>query len=209
MICRFQRYKFYSSGRVSFLFLLSLFLSCNSANNSKDQTAIYSSEPEILSIGQQLFEKNCSSCHNFLQRSIGPSLQNATTDLPEEWLRKFIQNAPEMITSGDLRASMLFKEYKQVMPPFPSLNARQVDAILAFIHKNQKLVPTPQETSSSFVKDPIPSSIPLTGGQLHLQYQSTAPATGTKAPLARINKMQSLKGKHERLVVVDPECILN
>lgn len=208
MICQFQRYKFYSSGRASFLFLLSLFLSCNSANNSKDQTAFYSSDPEILSIGQQLFENNCSSCHNFSQRSIGPSLQNATTDLPAEWLRKFIQNAPEMITSGDLRASMLFKEYKQVMPPFPSLNARQVDAILAFIHKNQKLVPAPQETSSSFLKDPIPSSIPLTGGQLHLQYQSTAPATGTKAPLARINKMQSLKGKHERLFVVDLEGIL-
>lgn len=208
MICQFQRYKFYSSGRASFLFLLSLFLSCNSANNSKDQTAIYSSDPQILSIGQQLFENNCSSCHNFLQRSIGPSLQNATTDLPEEWLRKFIQNAPEMITSGDSRAIMLFKEYKQVMPPFPSLNARQVDAILAFIHKNQKLVQISQETRSSFIKDPIPTRIPLTGGQLHLQYQSTAPATGTKAPLARINKMQSLKGKNERLFIVDLEGIL-
>ncbi|MEO8821974.1 MAG: PQQ-dependent sugar dehydrogenase [Ginsengibacter sp.] len=207
MICRFQFYKFYSSGRASFLFLLSLFLSCNSGNNSKDQTAIYSSDPQILSVGQQLFENNCSSCHNFSQRSIGPSLQNATTDLPAEWLRKFIQNAPEMITSGDSRASMLFKEYKQVMPPFPSLNARQVDAILAFIHKNQKLV-IHQETRSSFIKDPIPTPIPLTGGQLHLQYQSTAPATATKAPLARINKMQSLKGKHERLFVVDLEGIL-
>src|SRR5687768_5358269 len=99
-----------------------MFLSCNSANNSKDQTAIYSSDPQILSIGQQLFENNCSSCHNFLHTSIGTSLQNATTDLPEEWLRKFIQNAPEMITSGDSRSIMLFQEYKQVMPPFPSLN---------------------------------------------------------------------------------------
>ena len=191
-----------------FLFLLSLFLSCNPGNDSEDQTATYSSDPQILSVGQQLFENNCSSCHNFLQRSIGPSLQKATTDLPEEWLRKFIQNAPEMITSGDSRAGMLFKEYKQVMPPFPSLNASQVDAILAFIHKNQKLGPIPQETKSSFIKDPIPTPIPLTGGQLHLQYQSTAPATGTKAPLARINKMQSLKGKHERLFVVDMEGIL-
>jgi glucose/arabinose dehydrogenase/mono/diheme cytochrome c family protein len=208
MICRFQLCKLYSSGRAIFLFLLSLFLSCNSANNSKDQTAIYSSDPQILSEGQRIFENNCSSCHNFLQRSIGPSLQKATTDLPEEWLRKFIQNAPEMITSGDSRAGMLYKEYKQVMPPFSSLNASQVDAILAFIHKNQKLAPISQETGGSFIKDPIPTPIPLTGGKLYLEYQSTAPATGTKAPLARINKMQSLKGKHERLFVVDLEGIL-
>lgn len=208
MGCRFQRYKFYTSGRAGFIFLLSLVLSCNSENNSKDQTAIYSSDPQVLSTGQQLFENNCSSCHNFSQRSIGPGLQNATTDLPEEWLRKFIQNAPEMINSGDSRATMLFKEYKQVMPPFPSLNAREMDAILAFIHKNQKLDQTAQETESSFIKDPIPARIPLTGGQLHLQYQSTAPATGTKAPLARINKMQSLKGSHERLFVVDQQGIL-
>ncbi len=191
-----------------FLFLLSLFLSCNSGNDAKDQTAIYSSDPQVLSVGQRLFEGNCSSCHNFLQRSIGPSLQNATTDLPAEWLRKFIQNAPEMITSGDSRAATLFKEYKQVMPPFPSLNTRQVDAILAFINKNQKLAPIPQKTSSFFIKDPIPTRIPLTGGQLHIQYHSTAPATGKKAPLARINKMQSLKGKQERLFVVDLEGIL-
>ncbi|GAB4000287.1 hypothetical protein GCM10028807_52790 [Spirosoma daeguense] len=113
-----------------------------------------------------------------------------------------------MITSGDERATRLFEEYKQMMPPFTSLADGQVEAILAFIHKNQKVATAQPESAEVAIKDPIPAKIPSTGGQLFLQYHSTAPATGKTAPLARINKMQVLKGNKERLFVVDLQGIL-
>ncbi|WP_227687067.1 PQQ-dependent sugar dehydrogenase [Spirosoma arboris] len=168
----------------------------------------YSSDTKILATGQQLFENYCSSCHNFSQRSIGPGLHQATTESPKVWLKKFIRNAPAMISSGDARATRLFGEYKQMMPPFPSLADDQVDAILAYIHKNQKVVTAQQASADIAIKDPIPAKIPQTGGQLFLQYHSTAPATGSTAPLARINKMQVLTGDQERLFVVDLQGVL-
>lgn len=178
------------------------------AQNTSKASASYSSEPKMLATGQQLFEQNCSSCHNFSQKSIGPSLQQATSGSSKEWLKKFIRNAPEMISSRDARATQLYNDYKQMMPPFPSLSDKEIDAILAFIHKNRKTVTKQWVDGEIAIPDPIKSKIPLTGGQLYLEYHSTAPSTDIKAPLARINKMQVLKDSKERLFVVDLQGIL-
>ncbi|MDF7818212.1 PQQ-dependent sugar dehydrogenase [Runella sp. MFBS21] len=200
-----------SEGRKKLIVLLLLFVEIGVqvfAQKTGQSSDNYSSDPKMLAVGQQLFENNCSSCHNFSQRSIGPSLQQATIESKKVWLKKFIRNAPAMITSGDTRATQLFEEYKQMMPPFTSLGNNQVEAILAFIHKNQQASANQPKLVDTAIKDPIPAKIPQTGGQLYLQYQSTAPATSTTAPLARINKMQVLKGPKERLFVIDLQGIL-
>lgn len=169
----------------------------------------YSSDRGILATGQQLFEENCSSCHNFSQKSIGPGLQHVTSGANKDWLIRFIRNAPEMIASGDSRSARLYVEYQQIMPPFPLLDTGQIEAILAFIHQSQQAKTTDTPTNDSSISDPIPAKIPMKGGKLHLAYHSTAPASGTKAPLARINKMQVLKdGTCERLFIIDLEGIL-
>ncbi len=167
----------------------------------------YSTEPKTLAKGQQLFQNHCASCHNFLQKGIGPSLERATEELPADWLKKFIHNAPEVIAGGDVRSAKLFEEYRQVMPAFPALKEADLDAILSFIHKNQKALPKDQAAIGA-IKDPISVKIKPEGWQFKLQYYTTAPATGPKAPLARINKMQVLKGEKERLFVLDLQGIL-
>ena len=165
----------------------------------------YSSAKPILEKGQQLFQNNCSACHNFKQKGIGPNLSEVTAKVSPDWLRKFIRNAPDMIQRGDARAKRLFEEYKQVMPPFTSLSDPDIGAILAFIQLNQKPELSAAETEKlgTPVKDPMPAKIAMSGLRLSLEEVATAPATAQKVPLARINKMQVLPGKKDRLFLVD------
>lgn len=162
----------------------------------------YARTPQIVGAGKQLFEMNCSPCHNFVQRGIGPNLAYATTENSAGWLKKFIRNAPDMIQQGDPRAKQLFADYGQAMPPFPTLTDANLDALLAFLHSRKKTVKT-GTTVADGLKDPIPSGIASSGQTIQLAYISTAPATAQQAPRARINKMATLPGPRERTFVVD------
>lgn len=188
----------------SFAFFILVFLT-SIVKGQNQPSPDYSTSPVVLETGKRLFQEHCSACHNFIQKGIGPGLQRATRDVPKDWLTKFIINAPEMVAANDERAVRLVKEYEQIMPPFPSLTSGDVEAILAFIHQNQNDLVYDQQTSETSIPDPIPAKIPLTGGSLYVTHHSTAPATGTTAPLARINKMGTLKN---RLFIIDLQGIL-
>jgi mono/diheme cytochrome c family protein len=187
----------------------------NSQNPSQEahsatpaKASLYSTAPPVIAQGRTLFLSNCTGCHSFLQRGIGPNLSGVTSQRPPDWLANFIHNAPEVVNSGDERAAQLMHEYKQVMPPFTNLSKSDIQAILAYIHTNQ---PTPAATSedmTTVVKDPIPGKIPLSGFTLLLEEVTQAPATATKVPLARINKMLVLPGKKDRVFIQDLRGIL-
>ncbi|GAB3930979.1 PQQ-dependent sugar dehydrogenase [Larkinella terrae] len=165
----------------------------------------YSTDKAVLAKGQQLFQQNCTACHNFLQKGIGPNLATVTLEVPAAWLKTFIHNAPEVIKSGDARAYALFEEYKQTMPPFTHLSDGDVEALMAFIHSKRKVsnVDIGSEKLGAELKDPIPTKIPQSGLHLELQEVAKAPASAEKVPLARINKMQVLPGKKDRLFLED------
>ncbi|MCY7351685.1 MAG: PQQ-dependent sugar dehydrogenase [Cytophagaceae bacterium] len=165
----------------------------------------YATANPILAKGQQLFQNNCSACHNFKQKGIGPNLAEVTSVVSADWLKKFIHNAPEIISRGDVRATRLLEEYKQVMPAFTTLSDADVQAIMAFIHRNQKAEPSSAEIEKLgvAVKDPIPAKIAESGLRLSLEEVITAPASARKVPLARINKMLVLPGKTNRLFIED------
>jgi len=156
---------------------------------------------EILR-GQQLFQNNCSACHNFQQKGIGPSLERVTAQVPANWLKKFIQNAPEVIAQGDARANSLFADYKQMMPAFSTLEETDLNALLAYIGANQKKISAKKQGPDG-IKDPLPSAIAPLGLRLQLEQYTTAPASASVAPLARINKMGVLPGPSERVFIVD------
>jgi mono/diheme cytochrome c family protein len=114
---------------ITLLFLNLLFLGPDStAQTSKEKSGEYATDPESVHKGQRLFDDNCSACHNFSQKSIGPSLGRAVNQSSKDWLRRFIKNPPEMIASKDVRATALFEEYKQVMPPFAHLEGDELEA---------------------------------------------------------------------------------
>ncbi|GAB3545134.1 PQQ-dependent sugar dehydrogenase [Spirosoma fluminis] len=165
----------------------------------------YSTDKQTLTKGQQLFQNNCSTCHNFLQKGIGPNLAEVTADVSPDWIRKFIRNAPDVIRHGDKRAARLVDEYKQVMPAFPTLSNADVQAIMSYIHANQKRESSVAGTANlgAALTNPVPTKIASSGLRLSLEEVLTAPASADKVPLARINKMQVLPGKKNRVFLED------
>lgn len=156
----------------------------------------YSADKAIIAKGQALFQNNCTTCHSFKQKGIGPNLAGVTTDVSPAWLTNFIRNAPEVIKSGDARGRRLFEEYNQIMPPFTHFTDQDLQALLAFIHTN-KTSPAEMASTAKYglaLKDPIPTKIAPAGLTLTLSEIMTAPATAEKKPLARINKMRVLTG---------------
>lgn len=157
----------------------------------------YSIDRQVLAKGQQLFDSNCSACHNFRQKGIGPNLAEVTSQASPAWLTRFIGNAPEMIKSGDSRATGLFEVYNQYMPPFPTLSEADIQALLAYIHASRNLSSSTAKSENLGIalQDPIPAKIVKSGLRLNLEEITTAPASADKVPLARINKMLVLAGK--------------
>ncbi|WP_236974106.1 PQQ-dependent sugar dehydrogenase [Membranihabitans maritimus] len=206
MVSRFKLYT--TTIGVAVVALLIIFFWIEFKSQEKTKETVYLSDPEVLIKGEKLFEDNCSSCHNFSHNSIGPGLQNTTNRLPKKWLKSFIRNAPEMISKKDARSMKLYEQFKQVMPPFTNLTSKEVDALLAYMHQNQSNEEGTQETNDFYLKDPVPARIPYTGGKLYLTTHSIAPASGTKAPMARINNMRTLDGMQERMFVIDLQGIL-
>lgn len=187
---------------IVFLSSLCLF-ACNSG--SSEQSA-YLQDAEAIQHGEELFTQYCASCHNFDQALIGPNLSGVTTEAGHDWLSKFIVNAPEVIQSGDPRATELYEQYKQYMPAFTMLEEQEVESILAYMHTYQE---KPQQTQSALtaanaLEDPITEKIPASGLTLVMEEYLKAPHSADEGIRARINRMVAFRqnGK-ERMFVND------
>ncbi|QMU28247.1 PQQ-dependent sugar dehydrogenase [Adhaeribacter radiodurans] len=169
-----------------------------------NQSAYSTDEHDIIH-GKELFQSNCTACHNFEQKGIGPNLAGVTSRDSPEWLSKFVRNAPEVIKSGDVNAVKLYEEYKQMMPPFTAFTPEDVQSILAYLHTQQPASAVDENTAKLGppLLDPIPTKIPKSELLLSLESFITAPATSDKIPLARINSMVVLPGKKNRVFVQD------
>src|SRR5688572_627438 len=79
--------------------------------------------------GEALFNNNCKTCHSPFEKVIGPALKGMETRHSEEWLLKWIKNAPAMIKSGDPTAVKLYNDYnKQQMTVFTNLKDDEIRA---------------------------------------------------------------------------------
>lgn len=164
----------------------------------------YSQDAKVLAKGQQLFQAYCSPCHNFLQKGIGPSLEQVTAVVSPTWIKSFIRNAPEMIEKGDPRAKQLYAEYNQLMPPFSEIKEADLSAIVSYIHSQQKAPEVPAAGLGEAMQNPISEKITKSGLVLQMKHVTTAPPTGTKPPIARINQMRVLSGGgRDRLFIHD------
>ncbi|MEJ7692215.1 PQQ-dependent sugar dehydrogenase [Daejeonella sp.] len=164
----------------------------------------YPRDKKTIDEGKALFLQNCSSCHNFTQRGIGPNLAGVTNQVSKPWLVHFIRNSQEVIEDGDVRAKKLFEEYKVPMPSFNAFSDDEIVSILAYVNTFQ----TKAETVSTkefgpVLSDPIPGKIKKAGLTLELEEVTTASPSADKIPLARINQMGVLPGKKERTFIED------
>lgn len=89
--------------------------------------------------GRLLFNQYCASCHAMDRNLVGPALGGILQKYAgkEDWLYRWIRNAPQMISSGDSQAVALYEAYnKSMQPAFPMLTNTDIDLILAYIDTN-------------------------------------------------------------------------
>ncbi len=84
--------------------------------------------------GRKIFKEKCTSCHALDRDMTGPALQVIVPTKSEEFLLKWINNAPAFIASGDKEAVEASKWNPNAeMTAFPSLTPEQIKSILAYV----------------------------------------------------------------------------
>ena len=122
--------------------------------------------------------------------------------------------------SGDEKAQKLLKRYKTIMPSFASLRDEDIDAIIAYMHTQKKLVRKKIPVDSSFVRNPIPDSIKTSDLVVGLELFTQAPPSSDQVPVTRIIKLDyemasgdlylsDLRGKLYKLVNGQPQVYLD
>lgn len=169
-----------------FTLILPFCLSCEPSGKSEEIEI--PTDPVTVSLGQTIFENNCSTCHNFAQDGIGPHLGGLTREVPLDWIRDFIKNPTALIQSGDERAKNLFNRYNTYMPSFDHLPEEEIDAVIAYMHQHE----APEEstkTRNDSIINPIPEPIPLSDLIVQLEWIATVPPSSEEMPGTRIAKL--------------------
>ncbi|WP_111320825.1 PQQ-dependent sugar dehydrogenase [Algoriphagus chordae] len=173
-----------------FLGLISLFIFF-SCNQKSEIGSDISKDSEQIKAGKVLFENNCSTCHNFEQKGIGPNLSGLSHTVESSWIKDFIKNPAAVIETNDPRAVQLFEDYKIYMPAFPSLAEKDLDAILSYLHTYEHL---PDSLPQIGLEDPIPDTVPDSGIRVELELFSQLPASDAEHPMAKMTKMDVAPG---------------
>lgn len=183
--------------KVSFI-LLMVFAGCN--NETLYDNNI-SKDPATIAEGEIVFNKNCSGCHNFRQDAIGPNLAGITTKVSSSWINHFIEDPQQVIHSGDQRATELYRRYKVVMPSFPQLKEKNIQAILSYLNTHKTTNESKEKEGA--LSNPIPDTIPLSNLVVTLKPVVQIPASSDNGnkPLARITKMDFQPGSKDLFVV--------
>lgn len=104
--------------------------------------------------GETLFNANCTACHKMQGKLVGPQLEGVVQRYSgeEEWLAKWIKNAPGLIAQGDPKAVALYEQYnKQQMQAFTNLSDDQIQSVITYLRDWK-----PEETAVTINGEPGP-----------------------------------------------------
>jgi mono/diheme cytochrome c family protein len=88
--------------------------------------------------GRKIFREKCTSCHALDRDMTGPALQPIVASKSEEFLLKWIHNAPALIASGDAEAVEASKwSANAEMTAFPTLTPEQIKSIIAYVKEGE------------------------------------------------------------------------
>ena len=74
--------------------------------------------------GKEIFKANCTACHKFEKRVVGPPLAGVTQRRSPEWIMNMILN-PENMVANDPDAKALLEEY---LSPMANQNLTEEEA---------------------------------------------------------------------------------
>jgi glucose/arabinose dehydrogenase/mono/diheme cytochrome c family protein len=194
------------------------FSSCNPETSSNS----IAKDSVTIAKGKNSFVTNCASCHNFSQygMGIGSQLAGVTADHSVEWLKNFIRDPKKVIDSGDTIAQKLFKEYKAIMPSFGYLPEDELNAIIAFIDTQKKLIRPQVKEDTNDIKNPIPDTITTSHLVVGVDSFTQIPRSSDQLPATRIIKMDyqpntgelfvlDLRGKLYKLINGKPQVYMD
>ena len=101
--------------------------------------------------GKQLFQANCQSCHAVNKVVVGPALAGVETRGPwsdRKELHAWVHN-PGAYIAKNAYAKSLQQQYGSIMPPFPQLSEKDIDAIIDYINKTAEEANKPQTGESA------------------------------------------------------------
>lgn len=85
--------------------------------------------------GKELYKTNCTACHKFGKRYIGPALKGVTTRRSPEWIMNMILNPDGMVVEDPI-AMALLAEYNAPMSN-QQLSEEDARAILEFFRTKE------------------------------------------------------------------------
>ncbi len=179
-------------------FLIALMLSCGSNGGQRGGAT----DSTSIARGKELFNQNCSSCHQVKLESIGPPLGGLPRFVPAEWMKSFIKNPQEIIESGDDRAQRLIVKFNVVMPSFGHLADKDIDQIISYLYSERPPDSLGAEGNLLGAGNPIPEVIPPADIQAELKLVAQFPFTADELPKTRITKLD-FQPNSNRLFVVD------
>ncbi|WP_276345734.1 cytochrome c3 family protein [Daejeonella sp. JGW-45] len=95
--------------------------------------AVSSANAQDAAAGAAIFKQKCTACHAIGKVVVGPDLKGINDRRSEEWLLKWIKNAPALIASGDPDAKEAEKFSPAMMSAFPELTDDDIKGILAYV----------------------------------------------------------------------------
>lgn len=113
--------------------------------------------------GKELFKQNCASCHKMDSKMIGPPLINVVDKQGRDWVKKWVSNSQELISSGDQHANEIYQEYNMMaMPSYNWLEDSDLESIITYLEQystveNEKKVAV-QPSVAAGDGIPIPSA---------------------------------------------------
>jgi mono/diheme cytochrome c family protein len=161
--------------------LILFFVTQNLWANEADSTKI--------SMGKNLFETNCASCHSFKQDGIGPQLGGITSKVSSEWITKFIKNPQLAVDLKDERALTQYKKFKTIMPSFDYLENDEIASLIAFITTKEAPKAITNTVASLDIIDPFPQKIALSDIVVKMELYTEIPFSGDNKLGTRIIKM--------------------
>ncbi len=92
--------------------------------------------------GEELFSKNCNSCHRLDLKIIGPPLRDIFERRDSIWILQMIVNADMLIKNDDKEAISLSKEFGgRKHPAFESLTRDELYALIEYLKLKQGPIP--------------------------------------------------------------------
>ncbi|MCB1179579.1 MAG: cytochrome c [Leptospiraceae bacterium] len=81
-------------------------------------------DESLVEKGKEIFKANCTACHKFEKRVVGPPLAGVTQRRSPEWIMNMILN-PENMVANDPDAKALLEEY---LSPMANQNLTEEEA---------------------------------------------------------------------------------